>query len=206
MRDWTKILIGTGSLFIFPGGSHSHPILPSGLHIDSYFNRGALMNDPQLLNDTADNLVEVIYLHLNQSPDVVVSLASHTVRLAQVIAWKLNTKDTYLEWRGEKIILNNFSLFSGTSILLVNDILTFSGLSEIPPIIQSLKDSKAKILPFFLVVCNFSGQKEIGEMKIISLMERQSLVWKNGGSCALCQAGSPAMELEKHWTTFFPKQ
>jgi orotate phosphoribosyltransferase len=103
------------------------------------------------------------------------------------------------------MVLKRFFIDIGESVLAVDD--TMSTGSSVTKTITCLKDKGLSVLPFVLVIANYSGKSELtvgsDTYRIISLVEFEFNVHRwNPEECPLCKEDSEALRPKEHWEKF----
>jgi orotate phosphoribosyltransferase len=164
--------------------------LRSGLISNGYFNGGVLAESPALLDDIAGKLVGEYadQKPLGSLPNRVIGPAMGAITLAHDVArWIDKAYDrggevrmSYAEKDGERFVFKRNPPRDGERILLVEDTVT-TGIS-LARVCDAIYEAapKVSILPYVLCICNRTGTSRLSGMDIISYLNADFNIWKEG--------------------------
>jgi orotate phosphoribosyltransferase len=208
--DWLKTLEEIGALWKYePVRGGPHAVWTTGVHSNGYINMVRLSERPDLLESMCAELIlkaqDEGLLHEGNMPSWVIGPALGSVVIAYECARQLHAKAGFTEKVDMGAQLRRFFIKKGEMVLAVDD--TMSTGSSVTKTIACLKDKGLSVLPFVLIIANYSGKSELAvgndTHRIISLIEFEFNVhrWKPE-ECPLCKGGSEALRPKEHWEKF----
>ncbi len=203
--NWGNKLKEMGVLWQHDGNYQKpHALWTSGRHANTFNNGSKLVENPRLLAEVAEGIIENIRENFSDKKiDWVVGPAFGAVTLGHEIARQLGIKFAFTEpvkIEGEKMqILKRFDIPKGDRVLVVEDAISSGG--SILKTIAVLKETGVEILPFVASVVNWSGSDKLGERAILALFSDTPKSW-TAEECELCQCGSEALRPKANWIKF----
>lgn len=204
--EWIKEYEGKDALWIHDGNpKRPHALLTSGKHSNGFFNSRLVIPDEELLDEAAADLVEKLgFQDGNQvGVDSIVGPQTGATKLAKLIYghmadcgesprfWASPAKS---EVNGVKSMVFSFAelylLAQRRPVLLCEDVLSTGGSIELTA--KAIEYVNGIILPYVLVLVNRSGLTEIGDKKIVALIDHPMPMWEPH-ECPLCKQGSEAI-------------
>jgi orotate phosphoribosyltransferase len=162
-----------------------HFLLTSGLHSDVYFEKFALLSQPDILSELLGRLAAP---HQKSQIQTVVGPTLGGAIIAFELARQLGCRAIYAEAEGDKRVLRRgFSLDPGERVLICDDILT-TGRS-VHEVIDMVEGYKADITGIALLLDRSGGETKF-RYPLHTLASVKALTF-NSASCPLCQSGQP---------------
>ncbi|MDB4992245.1 MAG: orotate phosphoribosyltransferase [Parcubacteria group bacterium] len=202
-EEWERRFKHIGALWIHSGRKRApHALLTSGKHSNGFFNSELVMQDPSLLTEACEDLVELLHnasRFLDEFDRVVgpalgaITLAHEFARTAAVYR-KSPCLRAYTEKRvvagRDMMVFDRTRVLPGERVLLVEDVIT-TGKSVT---LATRAVDAAGGIPLSLVVSlvNRSGLPAVDGRTIISLINRALPAWESA-DCPLCKHGSEAI-------------
>ncbi|MDQ5928017.1 MAG: orotate phosphoribosyltransferase [Patescibacteria group bacterium] len=204
-EDWIRIYKEREALWIHDGNPRrEHALLSSGLHSGGFFNSELVMDDPCLLDDACQALLERLLEEGFDINDVhrVVGPAMGAITIAHDLARRIGRRRGRPCLRGytEKMegeapdkvmVFKRTSIRAGEMILPVEDVITTGG--SISATITAIAVGCAWATPFVATLVNRSGRTKFGDQKIVALIDRPMPTW-TPDMCPLCKEGSKAIK------------
>jgi orotate phosphoribosyltransferase len=201
---WVSEYQKRGALWLHDGNSRRpHALLSSKKHSDGFFNSELVMEDPCLLDEASQDLVELLMMHgLNiNGVDRVVGPAMGAITLAHDIARHISRKRSRSCLRAytEKELMGNGStlmvfkranLHPTELVLMVEDVLTTGGSVELTS--AAVAVWLGYIVPFVAVLVNRSSLTAVNGKKIVALIDCPMSTWMPD-ECPLCRERSEAI-------------
>lgn len=217
-QQWLGQFAQVGAFWAHNGDmKRHHALLTSGKHSDGFFNGTKVTENSIILQLVAEDLVRKLKIDGFELPLVrrVIGPAVGAVTFAYELSsalrgayftWEtLTGQETnpvkalagFTEKEGGVQVLKRFDV-SGQNVLVCEDTITTGGSVE--QTISAVESAGGVVLPFVPVICNRSGQTEIGGRKIISLIAPEIKSWEPG-DCPICKAGlgSKALRPKLSW-------
>lgn len=208
MRGWIQTYKERDALWIHDGKFlRPHALLSSGMHSGGFFNSELVMDDPCLLDDACQALLERLMEEGFDINDVhrVVGPAMGAITIAHDLARRIGrrrgrpclrgytekqkveegARDTHL------MIFNRTTIRPGEMILPVEDVVTTGG--SIMATITAVAANFAWVAPFVATLVNRSGRTKFGDQKIVALIDQPMPTW-TPEACPLCKEGSKAIK------------
>ena len=181
-----------------------HALLTSGLHADTFNNGSKLVENPRMVSEIAFRIIEKLMKHKNyQAPDWVMGPAFGAITLGHEIAHGLNKKFAFTEpvqIKGKKTqVLKRFEIKAGEKVLVIEDAISTG--SSILKTIEVLENIGVEIIPCIASVVNWSGSRKLKDRHIISLFSAQPKIW-TPELCPLCKGGSKVLRPKVNWEKF----
>jgi len=207
--EWIEEYTKRGAFWMHDGNpKRPHVRLTKGGHSNGFFNSELVMEDPTLLNEACEDLVE-LFIEAGYNPDMVdrvVGPAMGAITLSNDIARNMSNQlsmkrmfrpclRSYAEKgveagvvsEGEVMVFKKTRVCENERVLLCEDVITTGGSLKLAA------DAVAKeggIMPHVVLsLVNRSGKSHINGRRIISLVDKHMPVWKPG-ECPLCEQGS----------------
>lgn len=185
MAAWEKRFEDVGAFWMHDGDPRRpYARLTSGLISNGFFNCGILVSEhPTLFAEAVQYLVNIADLPNGRDCFLrVVGAAKGAIILPFLIARYSEQAFAYAEKQEDELVFEErFSQhFANETFLLCEDTITTGGT------VEKLARSVDTVLPgatFYdsvLAICNRSGLVEIGGKRIIALVDRPMLTWKEG--------------------------
>jgi orotate phosphoribosyltransferase len=195
---WENELMRIGALWSHDGNpARPHSLLTSGKHSAGFCNCEIIKEDPVLLADACEDLVEqVAGLELIFPVDRVIGPAMGAITIAHEVAehtsryFQSSCRSGFVEkdpCDPTRMILSRTTLRPGECVLLVEDVLTTGGSVERAA--AAIEQAGGEVMPVVLVLVNRSRLQYVGERAIISLVDRPIPAW-DAAECQLCAEGS----------------
>lgn len=162
-----------------------HFVLTSGLHSDTYLEKFAVLQHPEL----AQRLCDMIAARFSHSGvQVVLGPATGGIILAHCVGRALGTRAIFAEReRGEMTLRRGFRIDPGEKVLVVEDVVTTGGsVVEVLNLARALGGSVVGV--GYLV--DRSGGKVRFDVQAKPLMHLDAQAWP-AAECPLCAAGKP---------------
>jgi orotate phosphoribosyltransferase len=209
MEQWIEAYKNKCALWIHNDKNQPHVLLRSGLHSSGFFNSRLVIADEVMLREAASDLVDKFTQAGGNIFDVQVVVGPKTgaTKLAELIAGEISRiTNATCHWASpEKVEVDGqvtamvFSveeqaIVNGRVILMCEDVLTTGGSVERS--VKAVEEAGGKVLPFTLVLVNRSGLAEVGEKKVIGLIDRAMPTWKPD-VCPLCKQDSKLISTPK---------
>jgi len=195
------------ALWIHDGNpKRPHALLTSGKHSDGFFNSELVMEDPAFLDDACAELVDLLYstgfFRGMLNPNRVVGPAMGAITLAHDVARHVSLEfnypclRSYVEKEGDgvntKMVFKKTSVRRGEQVLLVEDVLTTG--ESVEKTAKAVVLAGGIVLPRVAVLVNRSGRAEVGDKRIVALVNRHMQDWNpEMEKCPLCALGSEAI-------------
>lgn len=207
---WMSRYRKCNAFFDHDGHPHRpHPILTGGFHADHYFNTGVLIADPRQLHEAAADLLELLVERglRPEKIDFVIGPAMGAITLAEVMALHISRprsqhaiscfyghtiKGTQKQnGQLEKVmLLSRVSIRPDARVLIVDDVRSNGHTGDLTA--QAIRDAGGKVVPFRGVLVNRSGQQKVGDVEVVSLINRQYPMHAPD-ECQRCKTGSEAI-------------
>lgn len=201
--DWAQKLEDAGALWRMNYEAEgAHALLTSGKHSDAYANCAKIVEDPALVAEIADGIIERLQDTPGyEKPEYVVGPAYGAITFAHEVARQLGVKFGFTEIEytdeGKQQVLKRFDIPEGAKTLVIEDVTTTGGSAM--KTIQVLKDAGADVLPMIGYILNWSGKEEIDGYKLVPLINAQMMVYEPE-ACTLCKEGREAVRPKSHWS------
>ncbi|MCB9810699.1 MAG: hypothetical protein H6779_02625 [Candidatus Nomurabacteria bacterium] len=189
-----------------------HALLTSRKHSNGFFNSRLIIADEPLLNEAAADLLEMYLKHYGgaiNDIDGVVGPQTGATKLAKLICQHVVNETgsdrfyaspaKYTDEDGVKSMVftdEDLLLLAGNTILLCEDVVTTGG--SIGLTAEAAEKANATVMPYIVTLVNRSGQSEIDNRKIISLISKHMPTWAEE-ECPLCKTGSQALPAKDNW-------
>lgn len=200
--EFIAIFDACGALWIWDGDPKKpHALLTSRRHSGEYVNCAEILKRPNLAAILASQLKsrlrreeEFLLPHLVVGPAQGAKIIAH--ELARTFGPV--TISGYTEKIGNDISWG-FTAPGNAVILLVEDAITTGGSAEkCRMAIEKQNPKQVRVLPLVCCIINWSGKPNLGNYKIISLIDRTMETW-TAEECPLCAQGSEAIRPKPNW-------
>jgi hypothetical protein len=211
-KNWEEVFHSLKAYWIHDGDTRRpHIELATELHTDGYFDSRIIMPETELLSEAAADLAMSFENESALTPKVkaVVAVDNTSERLLTLLAQKIGLHNKrecfYAIPTKRKIAGTEYLDFSDEAqvklahrpVLICQDSL-ISG-ERLKALTTMLTDIEAEILPYVLVLANFTGEDEIQGKKIIALVDQPINLWQKG-ECTLCWQKSLAItKVKENW-------
>ena len=201
---WIDKFVKAGALWIHDGSRRApHALLTSGNHGNGFFNASLIITDPELLQEACGALIGRLMLP-HPFPGMIFGSAMGAINIAYEMACQASCKFGFTEpftmgegSLAEKIMTNKrFSFASGTMILVIEDVMTTGGTTQLTIADLILKD--AEIYRKLGVLVNRSGKSHLNGREIVALINHKMPIWKPD-KCPLCRDGSKVLRPKDNW-------
>ncbi len=205
-NNWGDRLKEMGILWQHDGDCQKpHALWTSGRHANTFNNGSKLVEEPTLLAEVAEGIIEKITSHSEyQKPNWVLGPAFGAVTLGHEIAKQLKTKFAFTEpvqtEKGKEQVLKRFEIGAGETVLVVEDAISTGG--SMLKSIAVLEELGAEVLPYVASIVNWSGKDNLEGRKIFALFSDKPKSWESAEECPLCQCGSDALRPKANWDKF----
>lgn len=188
---WSDMFKKTGALWIHDGHSERpYALLTSGKISDVFFNCSKLIEQPNVLEQVADELISATRRAMLPDrfyPDAVVGPATGAITLAYTIARKIiDSRAWYTEPEGEgktkTMVLKRFEPYKqGMTVFAVEDVITTGASTDTSASAALEVDPTIDVFDYVACIVNRSGFETtpMGR-KIISLLSIKAQVWERG--------------------------
>lgn len=195
-----QMFIDSGALWIHDDNPRRpHALLTSGKHSNGFFNASVIINNPLLMEIICRQLVSKMLLPCGFQ-GMVFGSAMGAVTIAYEIARQLCCKSGFTEpavYKGvKKMICKRFDLRKGERVVVVEDVMTTGGTTQLT--VAELRKKGAKIHNKIGVLVNRSGSNKLGRFEVVGLIEKEMPIWE-ANECPLCEAGSEALRPKGNW-------
>ncbi len=203
--DWGAKLKEMGVLWQHDGDpAKPHALWTSGRHADTFNNGSKLVENPIMLAEVAEGMIENLKnLMGGNKPDWVVGPAFGAITIGHEVSRQLGTKFAFTEPvytdEGKMQVLKRFDIPKGAKVLVVEDAISTGG--SIKKTIDVLENLGIEVLPIVGTIVNWSGSDTFANKKVCSLFSAQPSSWKPE-DCPLCKAGSEALRPKANWDKF----
>ncbi len=179
-----------------------HALLTSGKHSNGFFNSELVMEDANLLDEAAFDLLKILARNglSVQNVDRVVGPAMGAITLAHEVARHIGRKRGFSCLRaytekeeseaGKIMVFKKTVIRPDEQVLPVEDVLTTG--TSVDHAAEAIRGAGGVVVPFVAVLVNRSGLTEVRGKKIIALIDREMPMWKPH-ECPLCAQGSEAL-------------
>lgn len=162
-----------------------HFLLTSGRHSDKYFEKFALLSEPDVVKKMCASMADYFK---NENVDIVVGAATGGIILAYEVGKNLDTRGIFSERVEEQMTLRRgFSLEKGQRVLLVDDVVTTGG--SIFELIELVKSMGAVIVGIAVMFDRTGGEIDFG-FPTCSLYSEVIESWEPI-DCPQCKQGTP---------------
>lgn len=162
-----------------------HFVLTSGLHSDTYMEKFAVMQYPELTQKLCDMIAERF---ATDDVEVVLGPATGGILLAHGVGKALGTRAIFTEREAGRMALRRgFSVAPGERVLVVEDVVTTGG--SVHEVLDLLRSLKADIVGLGYLVDRSGGKASFG-VRAEPLMRLTAEAWP-ALDCPLCAAGVP---------------
>lgn len=169
-----------------------HFLLSSGRHSDQYVEKFDLLRQPRATQEACRQLIEL--LGSLADVELVVGPTTGGILLAFELGRQLGLPAAYSEraesGSNERVIKRGTVIRPGTTVLVVDDILTTGG--SVHATLASLEAHQAHVRAVAMLVDRTSGQVDFGP-PLVSLASLVIESW-SADECPLCAQGLPLMK------------
>lgn len=167
---------------------NGHFLLTSGKHSDTYFEKIKLIENPKILDQIVDKLVNLIKSK-NIDFEYVVSPAFGAIAIGFLAALKLDKKFAFTQRENEQMVLRSgFSDIKGKDVIIIEDIITTGG--SIIEVANCLKNFDVNIKGFFVLLDRSKDKVEIDGISPFSLAKVFASLYDKE-NCPLCKQNIP---------------
>jgi orotate phosphoribosyltransferase len=173
-------------LFLQTGALLSgHFVLTSGLHSDTYLEKFAALQYPDLTQKLCDMIAARF---ADDRVQVVVGPATGGILLAHGVGKVLGTRAIFSEREdGRMTFRRGFAIAPGERVLIVEDVVTTGG--SVLEVLNLVKDCEGDIVGVGYLVDRSGGKAEFG-VRAEPLMRLEAQAW-SADQCPLCAAKQP---------------
>ncbi|MGI6611500.1 MAG: orotate phosphoribosyltransferase [Limnochordia bacterium] len=173
-------------LFLQTGALLSgHFVLTSGLHSDTYLEKFAALQYPDLTQKLCDMIAARF---ADDRVQVVVGPATGGILLAHGVGKVLGTRAIFSEREdGRMTFRRGFAIAPGERVLIVEDVVTTGG--SVLEVLNLVKDCEGDIVGVGYLVDRSGGKAEFG-VRAEPLMRLEAQAW-SADQCPLCAANQP---------------
>jgi orotate phosphoribosyltransferase len=173
-------------LFLQTGALLSgHFVLTSGLHSDTYLEKFAALQHPDLTQKLCDMIAARF---ADDRVQVVVGPATGGILLAHGVGKVLGTRAIFSEREdGRMTFRRGFAIAPGERVLIVEDVVTTGG--SVLEVLNLVKDCEGDIVGVGYLVDRSGGKAEFG-VRAEPLMRLEAQAW-SADQCPLCAANQP---------------
>lgn len=173
-------------LFLQTGALLSgHFVLTSGLHSDTYLEKFAALQYPDLTQKLCDMIAARF---ADDRVQVVVGPATGGILLAHGVGKVLGTRAIFSEREdGRMTFRRGFTIAPGERVLIVEDVVTTGG--SVLEVLNLVKDCQGDIVGVGYLVDRSGGKAEFG-VRAEPLMRLEAQAW-SADQCPLCAANQP---------------
>lgn len=201
---WIEEYQKKGAYWLHDGNKkRPHALLTSGLHSGGFFNSGLVAEDPFLLDYACGDMVQLLEqqgVRISKIDRVVgpamgaITIAHDVTRHIRTISgrpcFSSYTEKGLAESENGRMLFRRTSVKPGETVLLVEDVVTTG--DSVNATSKAVADAGGIILPFVLAIVNRSGLFEVGDKKIIAIIDQPMPSWTSR-MCPLCKMGSEAI-------------
>ena len=214
-NGWIRVYKEKEALWIHDGNpKRPHVLLTSGKHSNGFFNSRPMISDETLLREVAQDLFVLLFvsadLDIVEMINCIVGPQKGATKLAEFFSYQIadyTGKPCFWASPAKNEVGGAKSMVfseeerdrpSGRFVLLCEDVLTTGGsvgLAEAATVKVG-----GVVLPFMVVIVNRSGLAEVGDKKIIALVDYPMPTWEPE-DCPLCKGkeGSEAIPAKDNW-------
>lgn len=200
--DWGKKFEEAGALWRMNYDAEgAHAKLTSGKHSDAFINCSKIVEDPVLVAEAAEGIIEKLQDTPGyENPEWVVGPAYGAITFAYEVARQLGVKFGFTEVEytdeGKMQVLKRFDIAPGAKTLVIEDVVTTGGSAM--KTVNVLKEKGVDVLPMVGFIMNWTGKDEIDGNTLVPLINAQMMVYEPE-SCTLCKEGREAVRPKANW-------
>ena len=177
--DVRSIFLKTGALL------SGHFVLTSGLHSDTYLEKFAVLQYPELTQRLCEMKAA---RYAEDNVQVVIGPATGGILLAHGVGKALGTSAIFSEREAGRMTLRRgFAIAPGERVLVVEDVVTSGG--SVQEVLDLVKDCQGHLVGVGYLVDRSGGKADFG-VRAEPLMRLEAQAWP-AQECPLCAANQP---------------